>query len=167
MAAAACGSSGKTSTSSNVSLNSGLQGLNGGGTPHRGGTLNMIGDGDVDYMDYNASYYTIGYLSQRLWDRGLYAYPALPGKVTTVEPDLATALPVVSNGGKTVTVTIRTGAMWNTTPARQITAADVILGMKRACNPTPTHFGGLADYEGVVVGYTNFCTGFAKVSRPR
>ncbi len=166
MAAAACGSSATTNTGgSTVSLNSGLQGLNAGtGTPHKGGTLNMIGDGDVDYMDYNASYYTIGYLSQRMWDRGLYAYPATPGQVTNVVPDLATALPVVSNGGKTVTVTIRTGADWNTMPKRQITAADVILGMKRACNPTPTHFGGLADYEAVVVGYTQFCTGFAKVS---
>jgi len=166
MAAAACGSSATTNTGgSNVSLNNGLQGLNPGtGTPHKGGTLNMIGDGDVDFMDYNASYYTIGYLSQRMWDRGLYAYPAIAGKVTTVAPDLATGLPVLSNGGKTYTVTIRTGADFNTTPARQITGADVILGMKRACNPTPTHFGGLADYEAVVVGYTQFCTGFAKVS---
>lgn len=165
MAAAACGSSGSSNNStSNVSFNSGLQGLNPGGTPHKGGTLNMIGVGDVDYMDYNASYYTIGYLSQRMWDRGLYAYPAIPGKVTDVEPDLATGMPVVSNNGKTYTVTIRSGADWNTMPKRQITAADVILGMKRSCNPTPTHFGGLADYEAVVVGYTQFCTGFATVS---
>jgi len=165
MAAAACGSSGSSNNStSNVSLTNGLQAVNGGGTPHRGGTLNMIGAGDVDYMDYNASYYTIGYLAQRLWDRNLYAYPAIPGKVTTPAPDLATGLPVVSNGGKTLAITIRQGADWNTTPARQITAADVILGMKRACNPTPTHFGGLADYEAVIVGYTQFCTGFAKVS---
>jgi peptide/nickel transport system substrate-binding protein len=165
MTAAACGSSGKTSTGGNVSLNNGLQALNPGtGAPVRGGTLNMLGVGDVDYMDYNASYYTIGYLAQRMWDRGLYAYPATPGKVTTVAPDLATGAPAVSNGGKTYSVTIKTGADWNTSPARQITGADVILGMKRACNPTTTHFGGLADYEAVVVGYAQFCAGFAKVS---
>src|SRR5215469_14838127 len=165
MTAAACGSSSTSGNGGKVSYDSGLQALNpGAGAPVKGGTLNMIGVGDVDYMDYNASYYTIGYLAQRLWDRGLYAYPATPGQVTTVAPDLATGLPVVSNGGKTLTVTIRTGAMWNTTPARQVNAADVILGMKRACNPTPTHFGGLADYEAVVVGYTQFCDGFAKVS---
>ncbi|HSR85761.1 MAG TPA: ABC transporter substrate-binding protein [Streptosporangiaceae bacterium] len=166
MTAAACGSSSTTNNGGGkVSLSSGLQALNPGtGAPQKGGTLNMIGVGDVDYMDYNASYYTIGYLAQRLWDRGLYGYPAIPGKVTTVAPDLATGQPVVSNGGKTMAITIRTGAMWNTTPQRQVTAADVILGMKRACNPTPTHQGGLADYEAVVVGYTDFCTGFAKVS---
>ena len=51
----------------------------------------MLGDGDVDWMDYNASYYSIGYLAQRMYLRGLYAYPAVPGKTTTVAADLATA----------------------------------------------------------------------------
>src|SRR6516164_7982316 len=170
MTAAACSSSSSSSGGNNAAgntnlLHSGVQAVNPGtGSPKMGGTLNMLGDGDVDYMDYNASYYTIGYLAQRMWQRSLYAYPATPGHVTSPVPDLATALPAVSNGGKTLTLTIRTGAKWNTTPARQVTAADVILGMKRACNPTPTHQGGLADYEAVVVGYTQFCTGFASVS---
>ena len=171
MTAAACSSSSSSGGTGNNTaggsnlVHSGVQALNPGtGSPKMGGTLNMLGDGDVDYMDYNASYYTIGYLAQRMWQRSLYAYPATPGHVTSPVPDLATALPAVSNGGKTLTLTIRTGAKWNTTPARQVTAADVILGMKRACNPTPTHFGGLADYEAVVIGYTQFCTGFAKVS---
>src|SRR5215467_5777584 len=165
MTAAACSSSGKSGGGGTVNVHSGIQGVNPGtGSPKSGGTLNMLGVGDVDYMDYNASYYTIGYLAQRMWQRALYAYPATPGHTLVPVPDLATALPVASNGGKTLTITIRTGAKWNTTPPRQVSAADVILGMKRACNPTPTHFGGLADYEAVVVGYTQFCDGFAKVS---
>ena len=115
LAAAACSSGGGTSpgagSTQTPSLNSGVQGLNpGSGSPHIGGTLNMLGQSDVDYFDYNISYYTIGYLGLRMWVRGLYAYPAVPGKVTTVAPDLATAAPVVSDGGKTYTVTIRTGA---------------------------------------------------------
>ncbi len=96
--------------------------------------------------------------------RGLYAYPAIPGKATTVAPDLATALPTVSNGSKTFTVTIRSGAMWNTSPARQVTGADAVLGLKRSCNPTPTSFGGRPDFAGLIVGYSTFCAGFAKVS---
>jgi peptide/nickel transport system substrate-binding protein len=169
MTAAACGgtskpgSSGTTGTGSGE-LSNGLQALNGGGTPVKGGTLNMLGDGDVDWMDYNASYYSIGYLAQRLYLRGLYAYPAVPGKTTTVAADLATAVPTVTNGGKTYTVTIRSGAMWNTSPARQVTGADAVLGLKRSCNPTPTSFGGRPDFANLIVGYSTFCAGFAKVS---
>jgi peptide/nickel transport system substrate-binding protein len=165
MAAAACGSSGTTSNTSSVSLTSGTQGLNPGtGAAKMGGTLNMLGDGDVDWVDYNASYYTIGYLLQRMYLRGLYAYPAIPGKVTTVAPDLATGPPVISNGGLKYTITIRTGADWNTTPFRQVTGADAVLGLKRSCNPTPTSFGGRPDFANLIVGYNTFCAGFAKVS---
>ena len=168
LAVAACGGSsgggGSTSGTSSGSNTYGLQGLNpGSGTPTKGGTLNMLGQGDVDFMDYNVSYYTIGALGQRPWLRLLYAYPATPGKVTTVAPDLATALPTVSNGGKTYTVTIRTGAMWDTSPPRQVTAADALLGLKRSCNPTQP-FGGLPDFEALIVGYQTFCNGLAKVS---
>ena len=90
LVAAACGgSSGGTTSSGNSSSGSqtfGLQGLNSAGTPKSGGTLNMLGQGDVDFMDYNVSYYTIGALGQRPWLRLLYAYPATPGKTTTVVP---------------------------------------------------------------------------------
>jgi peptide/nickel transport system substrate-binding protein len=165
LVAAACGgsSSGGNGGSSGGSGQPGLQGLNPGtGTPKKGGTLNMLGQSDVDFMDYNVSYYTIGYLGQRPWIRGLYAYPAIPGKTTTAAPDLATGAPVVSNGGKTYTVTIRTGAMWNTHPARQVTAADAVRGLERSCNPVQP-FGGLPDFESLIVGYADFCNGFAKV----
>ena len=164
LVAAACGgSSGTTTGSSSGGTQAGQQGLNpGSGTPKKGGTLYMLGSGDIIYMDYNISYYTIDSLSQRLWQRGLYAYPATPGKTTVVAPDLATALPVVSNGGKTYSVTIRTGAMWNTTPPRQVTAADAVLGLKRSCNPVQP-FGGLPDFENLIVGYAQFCDGFAKI----
>jgi peptide/nickel transport system substrate-binding protein len=168
LAVAACGGGssgggGSTSGTSAGSQTFGLQGLNpGSGTPTKGGTLNMLGVGDVDFMDYNVSYYSVGYLGQRAWVRGLYAYPATAGKVTTVVPDLATAMPTITNGGKTYSVTIRTGAMWDTSPPRQVTAADALLGLKRSCNPTQP-FGGLPDYEGLIVGFQAFCTGFAKV----
>jgi peptide/nickel transport system substrate-binding protein len=165
LVAAACGGSSGGSGSGGSSSGSsaaGLQALNpGSGTPTKGGTLNMLGQGDVDYMDYNISYYTIGYLGQRPWVRGLYAYPAIPGKTITVAPDLATGLPVVSNGGKTYTITIRTGAMWNTSPARQVTAADAVRGLERSCNPVQP-FGGLPDFETLITGYEQFCAGFAK-----
>ena len=165
---AACSSSstgGTGGSGSSVSLSSGTQGLNPGtGSPKSGGTLNMLGTGDVDYMDPNISYFSIGYLGQRPWIRGLYAYPAIPGKTTSPAPDLATALPAVSNGGKTYTMTIRSGAMWDTSPARQVTAADAVLGLKRSCNPVQP-FGGLPDFESLIAGYAQFCSGFANAGQ--
>jgi peptide/nickel transport system substrate-binding protein len=161
----ACGGSSKTTPSSSPSsgASAGFQALNPGtGSPQKGGTLNMLGTGDVDFMDYNISYYTIGALGQRPWVRFLYNYPATPGQTFKVVPDLATAAPVISSDGLSYQVTIRSGAMWNTSPPRQITAADALLGLKRACNPAQP-FGGLPDFEDLIVGYKPFCDGFAAV----
>ena len=158
------GSSGKSSGSGSTSLSSGTQGLNpGSGSPKSGGTLYMLGQGDVDYIDYNISYYSVGEYGQRMYQRGLYSYGSTPGTTTDAEPDLATAAPVVSNGGKTYSVTIRTGAQWNTSPARQVTAADALRGLERSCNGVQP-FGGLPDFESLIVGYADFCSGFAKAT---
>lgn len=139
------------------------------GTPVAGGTLNMLGAGDVDYMDPNVSYYSVGYLGLRLWSRQLFTFPAVSGKTTTAVPDLATEIPTTSNGGiskdgKTYTITIRQGAEWNTSPARQVTAADEVRGVKRTCNPVQP-FGGTPDFATLIVGYQSFCNGFAKVAQ--
>jgi peptide/nickel transport system substrate-binding protein len=126
----------------------------------------MLGTGDVDYMDPNISYYSIGYLGLRMWSRQLFTNPAIAGQTTTVVPDLATVLPTTSNGGisadgKTYTIHIRPGADWDTTPARQVTAADEVRGVMRTCNPVQP-FGGIPDYNDLIVGYSTFCAGFAK-----
>ncbi len=130
----------------------------------KGGTLNMLGSGDVDYMDPNISYYSIGYLAARMWTRQLYQYPADPKNNTKGEPDLATGAPDVSSDGLTVKITIQKGAKWDTNPARQITAEDMVRGVLRTCNPAQP-FGGLPDYEDLIAGFKNFCDGFSKVGQ--
>jgi peptide/nickel transport system substrate-binding protein len=137
------------------------------GAPVSGGTLNMLGSGDVDYMDPNVTYYTIGYLGLRMWSRQLFGYPAQASKATTAAPDLATELPTQGNGGvsadgRTYRITIRKGARWNTSPPRQVTAADAARGLERTCNPSQP-FGGTPDFADLIVGYSTFCAGFAKV----
>lgn len=132
------------------------------GTPSKGGTLNMLGSGDVDYMDPNITYYSVGYVAARLWSRQPYSFAADPKSSDEAVPDLAEAMPKVSDDGKTVQFTIRQGAKWNTSPARQITAEDVIRGIKRTCNPAQP-FGGLPDYLDLFAGFSDFCAGFAKV----
>jgi peptide/nickel transport system substrate-binding protein len=155
---AACASSTGTTTGSTGSSSAAV----------KGGTLNMLGAGDVDYMDPNVSYYSGGYMVLRLWSRQLFTYPAINGQATKAAPDLATALPSEGNGisadGKTYTFTIRQGAKWDTTPARQVTAQDMVRGVKRTCNPVQP-FGGLPDYADLIVGFQTFCDGFAKVAK--
>jgi peptide/nickel transport system substrate-binding protein len=135
-----------------------------------GGTLNMLGAGDVDYMDPNISYYSVGYLNLRMWSRQLFTYPAVPGGANTSPvADLATEAPTAANGGisadgKTYTIHLRPGAMWSTTPARQVTAADLVLGVKRTANPVQP-FGGIPDFADLIVGYKSFAAGFAKVAK--
>jgi peptide/nickel transport system substrate-binding protein len=161
--AAACSSSPSTSSTSSGTVNAGngFQGVNPGtGTPVRGGTLNVVGVSDVKVMDYDVSYYTTDYQVLRLTVRQLYSWPAIPGQTTTPEPDLATGPPVISNDGKTVKVTVRSGVMWNTSPARAVTADDVVRGIKRACNPSQESFGGMSDFESTIVGLTAFCQGY-------
>jgi peptide/nickel transport system substrate-binding protein len=131
-------------------------------TPQSGGTLRLIGQGDVEHLDTASSYYVPDYMLFRAIARQLYTWPVastFAAQENSV-PDLATAMPVITNGGKTYTITIRTGAMWDTTPPRQITAADEVLGMKRLCNPvSPT--GAPGYFEGTIVGMAAYCNAFA------
>jgi ABC-type transport system substrate-binding protein len=115
-------------------------------------------------MYYNISYDTVGDLGQRMWVCGLYAYPAIPGRVTIPAPDLAAGPPRVSNGGTTYTITIRSGARWDTSPFSPVTAEDAVLGLKRSCNPAEP-FGGLPDFISLIKGMATFCAGFAKVAK--
>ena len=61
-------------------------------------------------------------------------------------------MPVISDNGLKQTVTLRSGVMWNTNPPRPVTVADVVRGIKRACNPSPVSFGGMADFEATIKG---------------
>jgi peptide/nickel transport system substrate-binding protein len=160
IALAACSSGGTTPSGSGGSA----------GTAVTGGTLNMLGAGDVDYMDPNVSYYSVGYMNLRMWSRQLFTYPAEPGgKNTTPVADLATDIPTAANGGisadgKTYTIKLRPGAKWSTTPARQVTAADLVRGVKRTANPVQP-FGGIPDFANLIVGYKAFADGFAKAPK--
>jgi peptide/nickel transport system substrate-binding protein len=164
-----CGSSKSSSSggsSGGATAGVGLQinNPNNKGTPIKGGTLTALGTSDVDNaLDPNIGYYTLDYDAYLLYERNLYTYPSVQGQTFTLAPDLATALPKITDNGLKYAVTIRKGAMWNTSPPRQVTAADVIRGVKRSCNPTDP-FGGQPDFSDILAGYQTFCTGFSKVS---
>lgn len=150
---AACGSGTPSTTSSTSS-----------GSPVLGGTLKLLGSSDVDHMDTASAYYTATYTLERAFARQLYSYPASTDTTTanTPVPDVATALPTAGADGKTYTVHLRPGVMWNTSPARAVTAQDFVLGLKRLCNPV-SPVGAPGYYENTIAGMTAYCNGFASV----
>ena len=162
MLAAACSSpSPNSSGPTTQAVVPGWQGLNPGTGPQRyGGTLNMVGISDVAVMDYDIGYYRTDIQVLRLTVRQLYSWPGIPGHTLTPAPDLATGMPVVTDHGLKVTVTVRSGVMWNTSPPRPVTAQDVVRGIKRACNPSLYTFGGMADFESTIKGLTDYCSGY-------
>jgi peptide/nickel transport system substrate-binding protein len=132
------------------------------GTPKTGGVLKLGGAGDADYYDPNIVYSSTGQAAARLYARTLYGYSPELGHTTEAVPDLATADPEVSADGKTLTITIRDGAKWNTSPPRQVSAEDVIRGVEMSCNPTSRQFGGQPDFNFLIKGYIKFCEDFSK-----
>jgi peptide/nickel transport system substrate-binding protein len=117
--------------------------------PQSGGTLNVVAAAGPDHMDTVQAYYTADYEFERVYTRQLVGYPAVPYTSTSdagwkqdVAPvaDIATEVPTEANGGitgggKVYTFHIKPGVMWNTTPARQVTADDFVREFKAFFNP--------------------------------
>lgn len=145
--------------------------VNATGQPTKGGTLRIVGNADVDHLDTAAAYYTVSYTLERAFTRQLFSYPASTNlkTATTPTPDVATVTPTKTNGGVssnglTYTIHLRNDVMWNSTPQRQVTAQDFVLGFKRLCNPTQNSVGAPGYFEGVIAGMDTYCSDFAKVT---
>lgn len=142
----------------------------GGGTPVSGGTLNIVAASGPDHLDTVPAYYTADYILERAYTRQLVAYPygapsttsdAAWKKTTTPVADAATAVPTTSNGGitnggKTYTFHIKPGVMWDTKPARQVTAADFIREYKAFCNPV-SPVGNPLYFQATIAGLKTYC----------
>jgi peptide/nickel transport system substrate-binding protein len=136
-------------------------------TVAKGGVLKVLSEEDVPSLDNAGLYDTNSNHLFRTFGRQLYANPASNSLDARSEniPDLAEALPVLSNGDKTYTIKIKQGVQWNSQPARQITAEDAVRGLKFTCNPVEP-FGAFDPYfTGTIVGMTEFCDGFANVDQ--
>lgn len=159
LVAAACGGSSKPGAT--TSTGTGSQ-----GTPVKGGTLNVLGAGDVDHLDTASAYYTVSWGLMRTFTRQLVTYPnsSDPKRANTIVADAATDTGKVSDGGKTYTFTLRDGVKWHLPggTARPVTSQDFKLGFKRLCNPVqPT--GAPGYFTATIDGMKSYCDAFGKI----
>jgi ABC-type transport system substrate-binding protein len=169
---AACGSSSSSGSKSPSSSSSGSsaaptnetynKGASGGS---KGGTLRVLGEGDISSYDTSGAYDTNSYALDRLYARQLYSYNASndESQRVAVQPDIADGQPTISSDGKTYTIKLKQGVKWDYGSGRQVTAADAVRGLKMLCNPVDP-FGSQAYYTETIVGEQAFCDGFAKVN---
>jgi peptide/nickel transport system substrate-binding protein len=137
--------------------------------PTAGGTLVVAGGQDVLFMDPAAAYSAADYEFQRMTLRGLFDYHAgdTVEERTTPQPDIAVEVPTVENGGisadgLTYTVHLRDGVMWNVDEPRPVVAGDVVLAIKRLCNPVQG-FAARDYLLSTIAGLREFCDPFADV----
>jgi peptide/nickel transport system substrate-binding protein len=97
---------------------------------HKGGTLKLLAKSAGGSLDPQVNY-TLQYwqLYQSMYD-GLLAFKKVNGQSSfTVVPDLAVAMPQVSDGGKTLTFKLRQGIKFST--GAPVTVDDVVASFER------------------------------------
>lgn len=96
----------------------------------KGGTLNLLATSDFDSLDPTRTYYAYSWDFQRFFTRSLMGFDTKPGADgTKAVPDLATSKGVVSNGGKTITYTLKDGVKFQ--DGTPITSKDIKYGIER------------------------------------
>ena len=125
----------------------------------KGGTVTVMATDDIQYMDPGAMYYQFDYMVlAQPGHRALYGWKA--GEKKPV-PDLASAPPEVSDGGKTVKITIRKGVKFSPPVNREVTSADVKYAIERLFLPQVQN-GYATSYFAGIVGNEEFTEGKAK-----
>jgi peptide/nickel transport system substrate-binding protein len=139
--------------------------------PVYGGTLRVISNAGPGSLDPVPTYNYAGYELERGYARQLVTYPttspatatgAAWARATALVPDVARQVPTVANGGVTghglvYTYQLRQGVTWNTSPPRQVTAADFIREFQSFCNPGQFPVGNSAYFTSTIAGFAGYC----------
>src|SRR5829696_7343019 len=96
----------------------------------KGGDLSVLYAADVDNIDPGITYYQYGFLVAYATQRPLYSFK--PDDAINPEPDLADGDPQITDGGKTLTIKIRSGVKFSPPVDREVTSADVKYAIERA-----------------------------------
>jgi ABC-type transport system substrate-binding protein/DNA-binding SARP family transcriptional activator/streptogramin lyase len=117
---------------------------------HRGGTLTYVSSdaNGLNWVDPATAYnLDFGIVTRSVYD-GLVAYGATSGAAgVAIVPDLAAALPSVTNGGRTYTFTIRSGVRFSN--GDMLRASDVRRGVVRELTVGQST-GNPAMYSGII-----------------
>lgn len=114
---------------------------------HRGGTLKLLAKAAAGTIDPQVNY-TLQYwqLYQATYD-GLLAFTKAGGNAAfQVVPDLATAVPTPTNGGKTWVFKLRSGIKFSN--GKEVTTSDVVASLRRLFKVKSPTSGGF--YSGIV-----------------
>jgi peptide/nickel transport system substrate-binding protein len=163
LGAAACGGSSSTKppASAGPSYNAAITSLV-NKSAKVGGTINYVASSDFDSLDPARTYYAYSWDYQRIYQRTLMMFKPVPGKDgASVTGDLASGPGVLSDGGKTVTYSLRDGIAFDTGAPivsqdikyalERSFAQDVINGGPGATYLSPVLVGG-ATYKGPYKG---------------
>jgi peptide/nickel transport system substrate-binding protein len=126
---AACGGSSSSSSSSGGNAKTAAP-----SGAKKGGTLTVLSNADVDYIDCGAAYYQFSYQIDYTMCRPLYSYK--PQDKGTPSPDVASGPAQVSKDGKTVTVHMKSGIKFGPPVNREVTSKDVKYAIERGFNKT-------------------------------
>jgi peptide/nickel transport system substrate-binding protein len=147
---AACGSSGKSTGSERSGASSGSSPAGSAqakfaplvtppASAKKGGTLTVIGNGDVDYIDPGAAYYQPSYMIDFAVDSPLMGWPS--NDTAAPKPLLAASAPTLGDQGETVTFKIKPniryspptggGAGWT----KPVVSADIKYAIERSLMP--------------------------------
>jgi len=157
-AVAACGGSSSKSSSGSSgggSANTSTSGSSGGATP----TINMLQGTFPQSLDPGKDYTSQGFEVNWIVYTGLVTYAHKSGVAGgQLIPGLATALPTITDGGKTYTATLRKGLKYSN--GAPVKASDFIRSVERAVH---IPWGGSGAFiTPIIVGASAYSTGKAK-----
>jgi peptide/nickel transport system substrate-binding protein len=131
----------------------------GGTSGKKGGALTVQSQGDVDSLDPGYQYYQYDYMAlSQPAERTLYGWKPASRKPS---PDFAASMPELADGGKTITIKLRSGVRYSPPVNRAATAADVKYAMERDFLPQVANSYAPV-YYGDIVGVKAFTDGKAK-----
>ncbi len=121
---AACGGSSGSSTSGSTGT--------AGGSPKMGGTLVFAWDSEPQTIDPAIGWNLLDVQVIRAVFEGLFNYVPKPGEAgTELIPNIAAAMPTVTNGGTTYTIPIKSGVKFQAPVGREVTADDFKYSFER------------------------------------